>query len=273
MQDKGRGIATRVFVAHANVGLPTELISATMSGSLRIFGFSRDKGISRFLEGSEGYYEVPHPSRPKEASGLPQRGPGHLIRYPQGAAPFLEMLPPICTTSSQMERGIIYPGTISKDIEETPSSIQSGEHSPSDCRECQDTSEMVNSNLPNQLTFSQQQDPSLSIIRPTASQALESRRPLKQKLPETDHRLPNSEIPTLVNETLQPENEVSSEHASDLATPSQSENPQSFDALLRRPTWDGLEVPYRSIAARYNIKWDTPLGRGTYSNVLEVLHL
>src|SRR5881394_1795920 len=166
MQDKGRGILTRVFVAHANVGRPTELISATMSGSLRTFGFSGDKAVSRFLEESGGCYELPYPSRTKEASVLPQRGPGQLIGYPQSAAPFLEMLPPICTASSQMERGIMYPGTISKDLEEMPSSIQSGEQSPSDCRECQDTSEMVNSNLPNELTFSQLQDTSLSIIRP-----------------------------------------------------------------------------------------------------------
>lgn len=275
MQDKGRGIVTGVFVAHANVGRPNELIPATMFGSLRTFGFPREKAVSRLIEGSEGCNEILYPSSSKEASSVPLRGPGRLIGYPQEAAPFLEMLPPVCTDSSQMERGIIYPGTISKGIEETPSSIPSGEQSHSDYRECQDTSKMVDSNfnLSNQLIFSLQQDPSLSSIRLTGPQAFESSHHLRQTLLETEHRLPNSEILTLVNETLLPENEVSSEHASDLPTPSQSENPQPFDAISSKPTWSGLEVPYRCIAARYNIRWDTPLGRGTYGNVLEVLHL
>ena len=86
----------------------------------------------------------------------------------------------------------------------------------------------------------------------------------------TGSRLPGSENPTLSDEILPPTGEIVPGGAS--VTVSSVELPvsQSSDEFMSRTVWNGLEVPYRCIAARYHIIWNPALGHGTYGSVLEV---
>jgi hypothetical protein len=53
---------------------------------------------------------------------------------------------------------------------------------------------------------------------------------------------------------------------------------QEFHQINAPPTslvetcWEGIELPFEAIKARYDINWERPIGRGGYGKVLEVSH-